>query len=1335
MATPIPYIIKKGDSLSKISQKLGIDNWQNLRTYHNNNCQPISEQIAEQLKEGKTLLTPSQDEIDKMNGKSQEIVEEKQDEEKEVAAHEESEKEQKQIQAEKSEHDKKYFVVHGAQCSCDQSEVPKKLAKLQVTTHAKVVFNDEDGKYAATEEDKTFDPMASTFGNCKLKPSGSSYLPCVIAPAPKWDKPYDKTKILGKKVLTEISELKCLTGGKIAVEKHGQTDAVLTQHAENTNALELAMANPALKMPPKKSDIPNVSCIIVKKIENHSGFKEVRSDKETGVEKIVARPHEEITFEAKLKSGNEKLVSWLVYEGHEGKNEQRLFLREQIGCEFKNSFEPGKYRVEGYGSPKEGKNDKNYPSASFDLEIAHNRLDGSALVPASAEFTIGSVGKYKLRKGFPASFDPKFLMEPTAEESDRLKMYVLDEAGNMASPFMVLMNQLAFTPKNSGAKYNFIAEYTDAEGNLSVQNYEAETIPNSVMGISHSDEIVRPLSNLQFSVTKTKFSVLVKSDADLTVPELSEIKWHLNGQLIGTGRTIAVTGILLAKPGDYVIEAFAISSNGFGRNAKKENDDWHFKVSENDVVSFTQNRKPKVGKWVTLTADRFVFQNLLPSEKVNWHIEGGDKLADSKTIQFKPSTAGIKNISCKINSQKGIRQSIAIKQAAINDVMFTDSNGLKIEKASWGQKINIWIEQKELIGEKLEIVVWDDDTGSPDDPVKTFMIPNYDGKLIPFSLDNSVKKLTGKNGAFYAKVKAPELTAINDGMKFPKIRLLVNDVKEIYSAQLGSEDGKEKHMIVDYDEISWFYAHTRGIKTDENLYLEIRDSVVGRDPLLLIVKNIKVDESGVIKVKINWALIKNKVSFLTVYAIVKENNADGKVLYDADGSFSMATAKLMKSSSLAKEAGYKSAVMVEGSSIPVPNNGTCVCKEYDLIWGNKVSCEFRKKVVEISKKQNFDPNHLMAVMAAETQKTFSTSKVELKPTGKLRPNGRPKKDFRGLNEKEINALPDGFEGAIGLIQFTPAAITALNDNYGYSLTKKKLAVMSQLVQLKYVEEYLALWKKINKVTGKLTLGDLYVLVFAPSRMNGSNDNTVLYKEGTEAYTANASVDIVDGNNDGEITKKELAKRAYDAYDEGNLKINKENKFSCLKENVVVNKDSPVSPGYWNIFAHGYSDRSVYGYGISILADDKGKEIFRFKVRLEGTGGRDRLITDSDTPTGVYNIPDNEPWIAPSSTGKKRKAYGPNHRLSLSEESGQIIESKRSLIRIHGGRQEDYESDPYTALQNPVLKKTNGCLRAYDSDMKTLKEHTDILAKEKKLKPGKLYVNDDLVKTNDGYEIP
>jgi len=925
MATPIPYTIKKGDSLSKIAGNLGIDDWHKLRTYHNNNCQPISEQIGEQLKEGKTLLTPSQDEIDMMNGKSREVIEEKKEEEKEIEAHEEDKEKEKQKEAEKGEHDDKYFVVHGAKCFCDQSEVPKKLADLQVTSHSKVVYNDEEGKYAATEEDKTFLPPAVTFGNCKLKPNGSGgYLPCSVAPAPKWDKPYDKTKILGKKVLTEISELKCTVGGKIAIEKHGQTDSVLTQHAENTNALELAMTNPALKIPPKKSEIPNVTQIVAKKIENHPDFKEKASNEEKGIEKIIARPHEEITFEAKVKTGNKKLVSWLVYEGHEGKKEQRIFMREQIGHEFKNSFEAGKYRVEGYGSPKEAGNDKNYASISLDIEVTNNKLSGSSLTPAAKDFAIDENGKHKLRKGFPAKFKAEFLIPPTAEELGKLKIYLTDESGNILDNGIQALNSFVFTPKNSTAKYNIVAEYIDTEGNLSVQTFSGETASNSVLGISHSDEIVRPLSNLQFSVTKTKFNVLVKSDADLTIPELSEIKWNLNGQLIGTGRTIAVPGILLAKPGDYVIEAFAISSNGFGRNAKKENDDWHFKVSENDVVSFTQNTIPKVGKWITLTADKFVFQNLLPNEKVNWHIEGGDKLADSMAIQFKPATAGIKNISCKINSQKGIRQSIEIKQAAINDVMFTDSNGLKIEKASWGQKINIWIDQKELTGEKLEIQLRDSDAFDDDDVAPLLTIPAYDGKLIPITLDKNIKGKAGKHGELYVKVTAPEIIAINEGEKLGKVD--VQDIKEIYSAQIGSEDGKEKHTVVDYDEISWFYAHTRGIKTNENLYLEIRDSVFGKDPLLLIGKNIKVDESGVIKVKINWALIKNKASFLTVYAIVKENNADGKVLYDADGSFSMATAKLMKSSSLVKEAGYKSAVMVEGVTIKKEKDDDKVCE-------------------------------------------------------------------------------------------------------------------------------------------------------------------------------------------------------------------------------------------------------------------------------------------------------------------------------------------------------------------------------------------------------------------------
>ena len=36
--------------------------------------------------------------------------------------------------------------------------------------------------------------------------------------------------------------------------------------------------------------------------------------------------------------------------------------------------------------------------------------------------------------------------------------------------------------------------------------------------------------------------------------------------------------------------------------------------------------------------------------------------------------------------------------------------------------------------------------------------------------------------------------------------------------------------------------------------------------------------------------------------------------------------------------------------VAVASLSGCVCKDYDLIWGAKVNCAFRKKVIEISKE-------------------------------------------------------------------------------------------------------------------------------------------------------------------------------------------------------------------------------------------------------------------------------------------------------------------------------------------------------------------------------------------------
>jgi RHS repeat-associated protein len=175
-------------------------------------------------------------------------------------------------------------------------------------------------------------------------------------------------------------------------------------------------------------------------------------------------------------------------------------------------------------------------------------------------------------------------------------------------------------------------------------------------------------------------------------------------------------------------------------------------------------------------------------------------------------------------------------------------------------------------------------------------------------------------------------------------------------------------------------------------------------------------------------------------------------------------------------------------------------------------------------------------------------------------------------------------------------------------------------------------------------------------------------------------------------------------------------------------------GKWDVEVHVYYDRAKYGYGIAIVKDNDGKEVYRFQVRVEGTGGIDRLVKNSDTPTGVYDIPDQGMWIS----GGDRKAYGPNSRLVLNGESGEIKESGRGDIRVHGGRQEEYNSETkqWEEIESPILKKTHGCLRSFDEDIAEMKEITDKLEQDDPTeKGGKLTIIPDLKEQNGKYIIP
>ena len=175
----------------------------------------------------------------------------------------------------------------------------------------------------------------------------------------------------------------------------------------------------------------------------------------------------------------------------------------------------------------------------------------------------------------------------------------------------------------------------------------------------------------------------------------------------------------------------------------------------------------------------------------------------------------------------------------------------------------------------------------------------------------------------------------------------------------------------------------------------------------------------------------------------------------------------VSSDGLMKVEKIKSAAVV---SNPKQNktNGTCSCKQYDLVWGDKVSCEFRKKVIQIAQnlglpQQNYEgANWLMTIMALESAYSFS-----------------PKCGTFGKNPDESSKYK-----YIGLIQFGKAAAEEVGT------TRTHLMSLTAEQQLDYVEKHFQLKQFKNLLNNRTAL---YLSVNYPSATkHASEKNYVVY---------------------------------------------------------------------------------------------------------------------------------------------------------------------------------------------------------------------------------------------------
>ncbi|CAA7387185.1 hypothetical protein [Chryseobacterium fistulae] len=280
-----------------------------------------------------------------------------------------------------------------------------------------------------------------------------------------------------------------------------------------------------------------------------------------------------------------------------------------------------------------------------------------------------------------------------------------------------------------------------------------------------------------------------------------------------------------------------------------------------------------------------------------------------------------------------------------------------------------------------------------------------------------------------------------------------------------------------------------------------------------------------------------------------------------------------------RETSVKSAVIpvtLDAPQTPVPKTKTaavakqpqqvttCICKEQykDLVWGGKVSCEFRKKVVEVARnlglpQQNYEgANWLMTIMALETAYTFS-----------------PKAGTFGKKPDESSKYK-----YIGLIQFGKAAA------YEIGVTRTHLMSLSAEEQLDYVEKHFkkkqfknllnnrtALYLSVNYPNSTIHASEKEYVVYDSSK-NAYDDNPMFKREFHEFWIDKKGKKNYYKGREGKAYVWEFEEALKEVEDLG--KLNKAQNFICRVNKGQNEKNNTKDIITYNIFSGGKIEKLV-----------------------------------------------------------------------------------------------------------------------------------------------------------------
>lgn len=765
--------------------------------------------------------------------------------------------------------------------------------------------------------------------------------------------------------------------------------------------------------------------------------------------------------------------------------------------------------------------------------------------PQQAPHILRIKGPEKVRQLSHAAWEVTFDRSPSSEDIDLLHWTLENDQGI----------QEATSHGERTFRHRFLHE-----GRYTLRVFSGEdsdimltqTIQVTPTGITCSQRTARPGQSIRFTV------------ADAAPADIFRWEWTndkgLHGMSENTGPEIQLT---FEQPGHYIVRA--ITGDQTWQQA--------ITISNNQIQNIQADRKPVSGAIITFHVTTML-PDLTEREqlKLHWKLEGPESThcAGETTFRHLFVHCGHYTLYAYLyNIQQEAVLRFEVKNAIVAAAQWTTPNGYVIRQAGYDQDVCLYFEHTGLEKRKILLEIYARQAFySKLVHSRTVQITTAPTVSLPLSVNSLRQQLPSgwdnEQLQLYFLIKPTDNIPIE---QHSRPQLLLHRRPCIVKAYFTDRNDQRIYFITDHQQqmaLKIYAVNLAGQQLQVTL-LRRKGSPPLQRPLThysmkelqpLLEKDITISKQQIVIDKTGTALLPVPLESLSgislIYALITLpgfNAVYSQQLFVYPGH-------QLRLSPAVKA---RSTAVIERVSV-VQDSSAC----QSLVWGSKVSCAFRKKVISIARKLQADPNHLMTCMAFETGGSFLPHLL----------NG-----YKPGTTPAVEKLTEGIlaEHAVGLVQFTQTAVDQMNSQWKLNTSKKKLARMSAEEQLDYVYHYLRDFK------GELnSLEDFYLTILKPESV-GKTENHVVFSEEQDItnkrswYKKNKGLDI---DKDSIVYKKEVRVIISKKYTEG-LSYRNDCSLNCpMRMNTSMHKSKwhhPLSNmqlrGWYSCWA---PERSKFG---------------------------------------------------------------------------------------------------------------------------------------------------------------